>query len=69
MSADVVIFPGETNLPFDANVMLDSAKKADLECVIIIGIDKDGDLFVSTSLGDRYEMLWHLKQAEKAILE
>lgn len=69
LADNVRMFTGTTPNDFDANIMLEAATSANLESVIIIGWDKDGDMFFSSSMGDGPECLWLIKKAEKALLE
>lgn len=69
MSDNVLLFPGLTPLPFNANVMLDKAKKADLESVVIVGYDKDDEFFFSSSLGDGAQVVWLLEKAKHELFK
>lgn len=65
---NVAIFPGVTPLDFDADVMLDAAKKADLESVVIVGYTKEGAEFFSSSISSGPEVLWMLERARMELL-
>ena len=62
------IFPGATEAPMDANVMLRGAIRADLETVVIIGVSKDGSDFISCSGSSTWQALWMLEQAKLDLL-
>ena len=68
LADNVSIFPGITNKDFDADVMLEAASGQGLDSVIVIGWDKDGDLFFSSSMSDGPEALWLLEKAKAALL-
>lgn len=68
LADNVRMFTGITPNNYDANVMLEAATRADLTDVIIMGWDKDGDLFFSASMGDGPECLWLIEKAKAALL-
>lgn len=65
----VTIFPGVTPLPFDADVMLDAAKRANLKSVVIIGEMEDGKEFFSSSISAGPETLWMLERAKHKLMK
>lgn len=69
LAENVVLFPGISPKKYDANIMLEAATRADLESVIIVGWDQDGEMFFSSSVGDGPECLWLLEKAKSALLE
>ena len=46
---DVVTLNVETNLPIPVDRVLDGAR--DMECVLVLGFDKEGNFTAATSLG------------------
>lgn len=58
----VIELPASTN--YNAEQALQSALKADLTDVLIIGYDQDGDLFIRSSRMTRAEGLFMVKKAE-----
>jgi len=58
----VIELPASTN--YTAEQALQSALKADLTDVLIIGYDQDGDLFIRSSHMTRAEGLFMVKKAE-----
>ena len=68
MSKDnVVDFPGVTRLDVDPEKILNGAANQ-LETCVIIGYDKDGEFWFSSSVADGGDVLWLLKLAEQALL-
>ena len=65
---DLQIFPGITPLGCDPDALLKVAQDK-LESVVIIGFDKDGDLFFSSSESDGGAVLWLMELAKKELLE
>jgi len=69
LADNVSLFPGVTANAYEPNIMLEAATRAGLTDVIIIGWDKDGELFFSASNGNGPEALWLIEQAKRALLE
>jgi hypothetical protein len=65
-NADVILFPGKTTLPIDADLVLESAK-GKLAVTVILGWDKDGCLYVASSDPSRAEINWLLDLAKHEI--
>jgi len=63
---NVLIMPGSGKR--DANAILETAKNADLESVVVIGWTAGGEFFVSHSHDSPAELLWDIKVAEQAVL-
>lgn len=66
---NVRIFTGVTPNEFDPDIMIEAAKGQGLTKVIIIGWDKDGDLFFSANDGDGPECLWLLEIAKTQLIK
>lgn len=64
---NVLLYPGITPFNMPADVMLDKAK-GHLDDVVIVGWDKDGDLFFSSSIGNGPEVNWLLDLAKRELL-
>lgn len=62
MTAEVVPFPGVTTLDCDPDRVLESAI-GQLECVVIVGVAKDGSEYFASSVADGADTLWHLQRA------
>lgn len=65
---EVVDFNGITKLDLDPDRVLDSAK-GKLDSAVVIGFDKDGDLYFASSKADGGDVLWLLEKAKKELLE
>ena len=61
------LFPLPTSKDHDPDVMLQLAK-GELDEVVIIGWDKDGELFFSSNVADGGTALWLIEKAKKALL-
>ena len=66
---NVHIFPGITPYNMVPDVMIEGAKKADLEGVIILGVDKQGEFFFSSSYADGADVLWWLEMARLKLMD
>lgn len=65
---EVVILNCVTRLDLPPDRILDAAK-GKLESVAVIGWDKDGEAYYSTSLADGGDLLWLLEKFKLALLE
>ena len=68
LAENVAMFPGISPNDYDAKLMLEAASRADLDSVIIIGWDKDGEMFFSSSMASGHECLWLIEKAKTALL-
>jgi hypothetical protein len=66
--SDVKLFTGITPLPFDADIILNSAK-GQLKSVIIIGETEDGEEFFSASISDAPETIWMIERAKYKLMK
>jgi hypothetical protein len=67
---DVVVpFTGITKLDLPAERIIGGAAKANLDAVVIIGFDGDGDFFFSANKADGGEVLWLMELARKKLME
>ncbi len=66
--SNVTRFPGITNLDLDPDMILSEAI-GKLATAIIIGTDKDGELYFASSVTDGGTVLWWVELAKKALLE
>ena len=64
---NVLIMPGFGQR--DVGAILETAKNAALDDVIVLGWGADGDLFLSSSSDNSLELLWMLAQAQKRVLD
>lgn len=49
--------------------VLEAALEVDLQRVMVIGVDKDGDLYLATSSPEKPLLLWDLEQVKRDIME
>jgi hypothetical protein len=68
LADNISIFPGVTPNRYDPKITLEAAARADLQDVIVIGWDGEGELFFSASNGDGPECLWLIEKAKAALL-
>lgn len=55
---ELVHWNGITTLDTAPEMVLDSAKAADLQSVFVMGYDKDGEPYFDASMADGGTMLW-----------
>ena len=65
---NVVILPVVTRLDVPAERVLNAALDADLDGVVVIGKQKDGGYYFSSSLADGGDVLWLLEWAKLALM-
>lgn len=65
---DVVLLNVVTRLDIPVQRVLESALKEDLEEVVVIGYDKEGEFYFASNKADRSSVLWLLEQAKKELL-
>ncbi len=66
---DVIPLPIVTRLDVNPERVLESAKDAGLEGVVVIGFDKDGNEYFASSYADGGTVLWLLERLKKKLLE
>lgn len=69
LADNIVLFPGISPNDYGANLMLEAATNADLDSVVIIGWNKDGEMFFSSSMGNGPECLWLIEKAKQSLLK
>lgn len=69
LADNVKLFPGVTGEDFQPSLLLEAAARAELQSVFIVGWDKDGSLFLSSSVSNYPECLWLLEHAKRQIME
>ena len=57
-----------TRLDLDPDIVLENTK-GKLDRFVIIGWDKDGELYFSATIADGGDALWLMEKAKKALLE
>jgi hypothetical protein len=65
--SNVVDFPGPTRLDVDPSRVLDGARDAALESVVVIGFKEAGAYFAS-SMANPADVLWMLETAKLTLL-
>ena len=65
---NVVILPVVTRLDVPAERVLNAALAADLDGVVVIGKQKDGGYYFSSSVADGGDVLWLLEWAKLALM-
>ena len=65
---EVIQLNGVTRLNLPVDTVLDGAK-GNLEGVVLIGYDKDGEEYFASTYADGGEVLWLIKRLEKKLLE
>lgn len=68
MPDNVIPFGGITRLDIDPDRVLTSAI-GKLECVVVVGLSKDGDEYFASSMADGADALWYLERCKKKLLE
>lgn len=68
MANNLKLFPGVTALDHRADVMLELAKNAKLEDVVILGYRDDGEIFFSSNKASGPEVLWLIEKAKAMLL-
>ena len=63
MSSNVVEFHGITKLDLPPDRVLNRAKDADLQSVVTVGWDQEGDLYFASSAADAGEVIFLLQRA------
>ena len=66
---NVTVLPVVTTLSIPVKRVLQQAMKALPEVVVVIGRDKDGELYFASSEADGGTVLWWMEKAKKALLE
>lgn len=68
MTAEILHFDGVTSLDISADRVLEAAKAAEMQAVIIIGYDADGGEYFASSISDGPEVLWALERAKMRLM-
>lgn len=67
--ADVIDLPVITTLDIPAERILSSAIEKGIETAVVVGWDKEGELYFASSVADGGEVLWLLEKAKQALLK
>ena len=68
MTAKILDFTGITRLDLDPERVLGKAQ-GQLQAVIVIGYDHDGEFYAASSYADGGDMLWLLELCKKKLME
>jgi hypothetical protein len=68
MEDNVVILPVVTRLDVPVERIINAAMEADLESIVIVGYDKDGEQYFASSIADGGTILWLFEKAKKDLL-
>ena len=68
MTAEIITPSFNTRLDIPPERVLDAAKEAKLDDVLVIGRTNDGELYMACSTGDGPEILWLIENAKGYIL-
>lgn len=66
--SNVIQFRGVTRLDLDPDTVLENSK-GQLDRFVIIGYDKDGDFYFSSTMGDGGDILWLMESAKRKLFE
>lgn len=67
--SNVVILPVITRLDGPADRAIEAAASANLETVVVIGWDADGDFYFASNKADGGDVLWLLELAKRKLFE
>lgn len=65
--SNVVELSCQTTLDLPAERILSKALDADLDTAIVVGYDKDGDLYFASTTADGGNVLWLFEKAKLAL--
>ena len=69
MTAEIITPSFNTRLDIPVERVLDAAKDAGIEMVLVLGRTKEGELYMAASTGDAPEILWLIECAKVHILD
>lgn len=67
--AEVILLPCTTRLNLPPDRVLGAAMEADLSGVLVLGFDKDGDIYMATTYADGGTAIWLMEKCKKRLLE
>lgn len=68
MSAKIIPLGGVTRLDLPVDHILDKAKER-LDSVVLMGWDKDGELYFASTIADGGDVLWIMEKCKAALLQ
>lgn len=66
--SNIIQFRGITKLDLDPDITLDNCK-GKLDRFILMGYDKDGEYFFSSTMGDGGDVLWLMEKMKAQLME
>lgn len=68
MSAKIIPLGGVTRLDLPVDNILDKAKER-LDSVVLMGWDKDGELYFASTIANGGDVLWIMEKCKAALLQ
>lgn len=68
MTAEIIIWPGETSLDLPLQRILDGAAAADLKPALVLGKDADGQFYIASTTCDAGELLILLERGKRLLM-
>ena len=68
MKGEVIQFRGVTRLDLDPDVVLENTK-GKLKSLVIVGYDKDGDYYFSSTIADGGDVLWIIEKLKMQLMD
>lgn len=69
MTAKIIPLGNITKLDLPVERVLENVKKEVEGGVVVLGLDKDGDLYFASSIANGSDVLWLMELAKKRLLE
>lgn len=69
MADNVLILPVITTHDVPAERVLNGALKADLDRVVVMGYDQDGNEYFASSMADGADVVWLAERLKKKLLD
>jgi len=66
--SNVIQFRGTTRLDLDPDTVLENTK-GKLDRFVIIGYDKEGEFYFSSTMGDGGDVLWLMEKLKAQLME
>lgn len=68
MDDNIVYLDVETTLDIPPQNVIDGASKAELETVVVVGVQEDGSLYLASSTGHNGEIMWLFECAKHQLM-
>ncbi len=69
MKDNVIVLPVITSLDVPAERILNSALKAELDRVVVMGYDAEGNEYFASSMADGADVVWLAERLKKKLLD